>query len=233
MKDLVLTKYVFVLAGAALLILAWQFYRDDVNFQIHAVSAVGHVVGLKERRIERNVTYAPTVSFKDKTGASFTFTSSTSSSPAAYNPGELVEVLYLPDSPGDSARLDGTFHPWGAAIIPLVLGVPFLFVGLLMVLSGVRKKHKSEWLHKYGIPVDADFEEVQHNYSLSINGRSPYVIVCHWLNPKTQELHVFESGNVWFDPSRFIGDRKIRVLVDQSNYRKYLVDVSFLPKVAG
>lgn len=232
MKVLAVIKYVFVLVGVALLMLAWNSYRENVNFQTHAVSAVGHVVSLKERRTDNNVTYAPTVSFKDKTGSVFSFTSSTGSSPAAYSPGELVEVFYLPESPLDSARLDGVFEAWGATIILSVLGVPFLFVGLLIVLFGVRKKRKSEWLHKHGVAVEADFEEVQHNYSVSINGRSPYVIVCHWLNPKTQELHVFESENIWFDPYQFIGDRKIRVVVDQNNYRKYFVDISFLPTVA-
>ena len=34
---------------------------------------------------------------------------------------------------------------------------------------------------------------------MAANGRTPFVVVSEWENPKTSELHVFTSDNVWFD----------------------------------
>ena len=45
-------------------------------------------------------------------------------------------------------------------------------------------------------------------------------------------MHVFESDNVWFDPTSYVKGRKITVFIENDNPKKYLVDLSFLPKLA-
>ena len=71
------------------------------------------------------------------------------------------------------------------------------------------------------------------NKSLTVNDRSPFLILTQWLNPATSELHIFESNNIWFDPTNHIKTKKIRVFIDRKNPKKYYVDLSFLPKVAS
>lgn len=232
MKFLAVIKYLFLLVGGLLLLGAVASYQSANRFLEEAVSATGVVVALEEQRGDGTVSYHPVVVFLDESKKTVRFTSSVGSSPAAYRKAEQVPVLYLPGQPED-ARIDRFFEHWGASLIMSILGAPFFLIGLSIVLFGMRKKRKQDYLQKHGMPVMAEFQEVERNHSLSVNGKNPYIIVCHWLNPQTSEIHVFESENIWFDPSRYMGEDKIRVLVDKGNYGKYHVDISFLPKVAS
>ena len=56
-----------------------------------------------------------------------------------------------------------------------------------------------------------------------MNGRSPWRIVSRWLDPARNELHLFESENLWFDPAPFITWKRIRVSIDS---KRYSMDVS-------
>jgi hypothetical protein len=67
---------------------------------------------------------------------------------------------------------------------------------------------------------------------LSVNDRHPFQIVTQWQNPSTSEIHVFESDNIWYDPSEFITNQRITVYIEKENPKKYWVDLSFLPKMA-
>jgi hypothetical protein len=65
-----------------------------------------------------------------------------------------------------------------------------------------------------------------------VNGRSPYHIISQSPDPASNTVRVFESENIWFDPSEYIKEETIDVLVDPNNPRKYVMDISFLPKLA-
>ena len=232
MKVVAVIKYLFLLAGGLLLLGAVVSYHNADRFLESADSATGFVVSLEEQRGDGAISYRPVVAFIDTNERMVHFTSRVGSSPAAYAIGEQVRVLYPANQPED-ARINDLFELWGGSIIMAIIGAPFFLVGLLMMFFGMRKKRKNDYLQKNGVPVMAQFQEVQRNRSVSVNGKNPYVILCHWLNPQTSEIHVFESENIWFDPSRYIGEHKIRVLLDKRNYAKYLVDISFLPNVAN
>ncbi|MNH47046.1 hypothetical protein D3C79_1101060 [compost metagenome] len=74
---------------------------------------------------------------------------------------------------------------------------------------------------------------MEWNTRISVNGRHPYVIRSQWLNPRTSEVHLFESDNIWFDPSDYLKDESISVFIDKKNPKKYHVDITFLPKIAA
>ncbi|MEY4766014.1 MAG: hypothetical protein RI907_2687, partial [Pseudomonadota bacterium] len=54
---------------------------------------------------------------------------------------------------------------------------------------------------------------------------------AQWHDAAHNELLIFKSSNLWFDPSQFIQNKKIPVYVDAADPSRYLVDLSFLPKV--
>ena len=76
------------------------------------------------------------VHFKLPSGEIIEFTPSSSSSPPAYDKGEVVGVFFDPADPKD-ARLDGFFDLWGGAAIVGGLGVVFLAfaIGMHFLLS--------------------------------------------------------------------------------------------------
>ena len=89
-----------------------------------------------------------------------------------------------------------------------------------------------KYLKQYGTKITTNFQNLNINTTLAVNGKNPFVVVSQWQNPKTSELHVFKSDNIWFDPSDFIKSDEITVLIDRKNPKRYSMDLSFLPKVA-
>ena len=88
-------------------------------------------------------------------------------------------------------------------------------------------------MKRSGTPIKAKYESVEINRSLKVNGKRPYKIHAQWLNPETDEVHIFDSDNIWFDPTDYITDDEITVLIDKKNPKRYFVDTSFLPRMAS
>jgi hypothetical protein len=232
MNSVSILKYVFAILGAGMLVGAGAMRANTRSFLAHASAAQGTVVALQSKRSsDGSTTYSPVVRFKH--GAQLIeFTSQTSSSPPGYHVGETVPVRYLETNPYD-AKLDSYFSLWGGALIVGGLGAVFLLIGGGMILVPLRRKRVDDYLAHEGVPVEADIQSVGVNTAVSVNGRNPFRIVAQWQDPATSQVHVFESHNIWFDPSSFIKQKRIRVFVDRANPKKYYVDVSFLPQLAN
>ncbi|MBI1732446.1 MAG: DUF3592 domain-containing protein [Gammaproteobacteria bacterium] len=189
------------------------------------------MVELIRSRSDGSDTYKPVVNFVDQNGKTIEFTSSTSSNPPSYSVEEKVGVWYDPAKP-EHAEIDGYFSLWGITTIFGGLGAIFFLVGAGIIFGTAFKGRRDESLRMRGTPIETDLQSVQLNTSLAVNGKHPYKVLTQWFNPFTSEVHVFESDNVWFDPASYVKDRKITVFIENDNPKKYLVDLSFLPKLA-
>ncbi|MFK8332309.1 DUF3592 domain-containing protein [Pseudomonas sp. BJa5] len=232
MKVLSVIKYVFSTIGVLSLLGAAAAYKSSSDFLDEAVPASGKVVALVKSRSSDSVSFYPVIQFLDEEGRSFEFRSNAGSNPPTFLVGEEVRVLYAAEHPED-AKVDAFFALWGVSLVLAVIGGPFLFIGMLMVTIGRLRTRKHAYLQKNGVAIEAKFQSVERNFRLSVNGRNPYLIMCQWLNPQTSQVHMFQSENIWFDPSLYIKDESIRVLIERNNPKKYHVDISFLPKAAG
>jgi Protein of unknown function (DUF3592) len=231
MKTLAIIKYTFAGIGLAMLVGAFFLYKNTSEFVSSATVVEGEVVDFETHRSDGSTMYAPVVNFYTKDNAPHQFVSSVSSNPASYDIGEKVEVLYTESNPQD-AQINGVFSLYLGTIILSFIGGIFFLIGGGMILAGSLQNKTRAYLQTNGRPVQAKFQGVSLNESLSVNGRHPYVIIGQWLNPATNELHEFESDNIWFDPQEFIKSDTITVLIDPNNAKKYWMDISFLPKKA-
>ncbi len=232
MRIISITKYVFIATGIGMLVGAYFLYANTQEFLKSALTADGTVVELVRARANDSVIYRPVVEFRAQDGSVVEFVSSSGSNPPGYSQGEVVGVLYQESSP-EQARISGFFSLWGGAVILAGIGSAFFLFGFVMMLIGRLTAKKVEYLQRYGVPIRAKFQGVQFNSSLEVNGRNPYQITAQWENPATSEVHVFNSENIWFDPSDHIPGDEITVLIEKDNPKKYHVDISFLPKMAG
>ncbi len=231
MKAVIIIKYLFTVLGIGMLAGALFMIQDTRSFIAGASRAPGTVIDLEESESSDSTTYRAVVRFLDARGAKIEFASSTSSDPPAYSVGEAVEVFYDPAAPQE-AKINGFFDLWGGATILGSMGVVFFLVGGGIVLAGALKARRVAHLRVNGRSIEAEFQAVERNTSLRVNGKHPYRVLAQWRNPSTSEVHVFRSDNLWFDPSDFVKGRKIRVLIDKENPRKYHVELSFLPGLA-
>jgi hypothetical protein len=232
MKTLSIVKYVFAAIGVAMLLGAFLLYRSTSSFLAEASTAQGTVMELLPMRSDDSTTYKPVVQFTTEKGEAIEFASSSSSNPPSYEVGEIVAVFYRADKPHE-AKINGFFSLWGGAVIVGCIGAVFFSIGGGILLVMALKDRSDSHLKTHGTPIETDFQSVELNTSLEVNNRHPFRIVTQWLNPATAELHIFHSNNLWFDPTNFIKNKRITVLIDASNPKKYYMDTAFLPKVAG
>ena len=231
MKKAGIVKYVFSLVGLGMLVGAGFLITSTNEFINAAVSANGEVIGLESRSSDDGTTYAPIVEFTTADRQRIEFTSSSSSNPPAYSTGEAVEVLYLADNPLD-AKINGFMDLWFGSLMLVVMGGIFTAIGGGMVLFPVFKQRKQTDLRQTGMRIQTDFQRADVDESYSVNGKHPYRIYSQWQNPQTNEIHVFESDAVWFDPLDYIKTDKMDVWIDRDDPGRYFMDISFLPKLA-
>ena len=232
MKVLRILGVVFGAVGAALLVAAFITLRSARSFESTAVGASGEVIDLAPSYSDGSATHAPVVRFETPDGREVIFESSVSSHPPAYDIGERVDVLYAPDDPGD-AVIDSFWQVYLAPVILGGIGSIFLLIGGGMLVSQIVARRRRERLMASGRRVTARIQGVDLNTSIAVNGRHPFCITSQWMNPDTGELHVFRSDGIWYDPSMHIDRETVDVLIDPANPKRYYVDTSFLPKVAG
>lgn len=228
MKAFSIFNYVFSIVGACLLAGAIYLYIDKQAFLEKAETTQGTVIELIPKRSKDSTTYSPLVSFTTKSGQEITYTSSTSSNPPSYDVGENVQIFYDPANPND-AEINGFFSLWLGVIILGFIGIVFFLIGSLGVLFRYLKNKKAQNLRETGKPISAKFTQVQLNTSQTLNGRNPFQILSQWQDPKTDELYVFKSESIWFDPTDFVKTDTIRVFIDPENPKDYVMDISFLP----
>lgn len=230
MKAFSVFNYVFSLIGAGLLAGAIYLYVDKQAFLEKAETTQGTVIEMIPKRSKDSTTYSPVVSFTTKSGQTITYTSSTSSNPPSYDVGEKVEIFYDPANPND-AEINGFFSLWLGVLILGFIGTVFFLIGSLGVLLRYLKNKKAQNIRQTGKPISAKFTQVQLNTSQTLNGRNPFQILSQWQDPKTDELYVFKSDSIWFDPTDFVKTDTIRVFIDPENPKDYVMDISFLPKL--
>ncbi len=232
MKTMRILSILFAVIGLGLLAGAIALTLNTRAFIATAKHAPGTVTELvpKRDKDDGSTTYTPVVMFEADSGASVSFASSFSSNPPSYVVGERVEVLYAPGNPNE-ARINGFGSLWFGSMILGGLGTVFSTIGFGIVVASRLRKRKRDWLMAYGTEVQADFQSVERNTSLKVNGKSPWRIVAQWQNPESGRLHVFNSENLWFDPTKFVTTRQLKVLLDPKNSKRYHLDISFLPQL--
>ena len=230
-------RIIFTLVGIVLLLITFFTFNNTQKFLDKARLTQGVVTELLPRESRDSdskkvsTTYAPVVEFITDAGETITYISSSSSNPPSYDTGESISIYYLPDSP-QRAKIDGFMDLWFGTVILAGFGSLFFLIGFGSSLFVRMRKNKDAALLANGMAIATNYQNVELNRSLKVNGRYPFKIVTHWQNPDTGQLHIFKSKNIWFDPSDYIEQDKITVYVEPNNYKKYYLDTSFLPTVA-
>jgi hypothetical protein len=232
MKFLRVFSYAFLGVGLLMLVIAFFLWNNTRGFLAHAQEAQGTVVELVEVRDSDggSSTWKPRVKYATPGGEEITFNASFSSNPAPYQVGEAVPVLFSPQDPRE-ARIKGYSSLWLGPTILSGLGLVFAAIGGGILLARRLGRRKREYLMAYGNAIETDVQGVERNTSLEVNGKNPWRIASQWLEPGSSKLRVFHSENLWFDPTRFVTQKQVTVLLDPANPKRYYMDVSFLPEL--
>ncbi len=132
---------IFSLVGAILFTISGFTFYNEQQFLDKAHVASGRVIELRKNRSSKGGrTFYPIVEFIDKQGKNIRFNSSFSSSPPAYEVGEIVEVYYECNKPYQ-AEIKGFFSQWLVVLITGTMCLIFSTIGIVnLSISGRVKK---------------------------------------------------------------------------------------------
>jgi hypothetical protein len=237
MKMMRLIFGLFFVIGLGLLIggvFSIQHTRRFLQTAVEVPGVVTENVWREERtnQTNQNVSWSfyPRIRFRTSDGQDISFITNTGSNPPSYRVNEPISILYDPRQPYH-AYIKSFAELWLLSVILCGLGVVFSSFGIVAVVWKGFKTRENAWLEKNGRRIQAEITRVELNTSLNVNGANPYRIVCQWLDPAKNEMHIFNSANIWFDPTNYVPGKTIEVLVDANNPHRYAVETPFLPKV--
>jgi hypothetical protein len=176
-------------------------------------------------------TYYPRVSFRTASGQDLILETGFGTRPPSYRAGERVQVFYDPGNPAHFS-INSFWSLWFVPILFGGMGVVFSSIGWIPFAWQRRVRRRDDWLRANGQRIFADFECIELNTRVRMNGQYPWRIVCQWLDPASNQVRVYRSQNLWYDPARYITGKTMEVMVDPANPKRYVVETSFLPKLA-
>ena len=236
----ILFGVIFFLIGAGLLVGDFYMIKSTTAFLSDSEKIEGVVTNIiSSRSSDGDIMYSPEVTFTDASNKNVTFKSNISSTVAGYTVGEKVPVIYN-KSNSQNAKINTFFQLWFGVIIMSILGVIFFLVGLGIIISAIRVAALKKEMLMSGTKISAKVISVESNSSTQIStgeykttGRNSYQIVAQWLNPSDNQMYVFRSDNLSYNPESFTAGKDIIVYIDQSNPKRYYMDLSSLPQAAN
>lgn len=120
--------------------------------------------------------------------------------------------------------------------LPLIFGLTggiALAVGIVLLVLCRRAGRTKRRLLERGESILAEIMDFPLDYSVMVNGWPTYRVECSYRDPRTGTVHVFQSDNLRFDPSRYVTQKTVRVYVDKNTgFQDYYVDVdAILPDI--
>jgi len=213
--------------GGAFLLVVLFLVANGLNFKRHASMATGTVI--RQESTGRQG-FKPTIRFTTAAGQSIEFASSVSSSPPEFEVGQTVRVLYLPDDPADSAKVDSIVSFWFVPGLFGLFALTFGGIGTAFFMRGLMKQRMQEWLRLNGRTITADIVDVRINTSIRMGGKSPYVVVARWEDPVRRIASTFRSDPIWTMQKQLSVGDTITVTVDPNNLERYHVNVGAMQR---
>lgn len=231
--SLLIIKITFAVVGVLIFLFSVVLAKGTLSFISNSEVTTGEVIGLSSGSTKRSViryVVENNGGNSEKYSGEYIVESSVGSNPPQHKIGDAVSIRYKMDNPGDS-KVNSFLELWFAVIVTGILAVTFMSIGFGMIGYSFYRKKVLEKLKVIGVKIETVYQGVERNSSVSVNGKIPYQIVSHFKDTSANKIYIFKSDNLWFDPSDYIQTKNISVLVDPQNYKKYHMDISFLPKI--
>lgn len=106
------------------------------------------------------------------------------------------------------------------------LGLLFVFLGLLLLLPGIKRYKKAKKIFDNGYYIKAPITEVGRNYSVKINGRPAYVIYAEYRDIDGK-VYMYRSRDLVRLPANLEG-QCVHVYVIPPDYSNYYMDINHL-----
>ena len=111
------------------------------------------------------------------------------------------------------------------------MGALFLVLGLAFVWLELRRRKRMKDAYDSGNYVMAKIAGIQTRSNVRVNGRSPYVVECHYTDPDSGKAQICYSRYLYFNPSGLLTSDEVPVYIDRYDGKTVFVDIdSVLPE---
>ncbi len=224
MNFIAIVKYTFTAVSAFFLLSFVYQGIEETRFQLTAVKVTGVVSGSGGPGGAN-----PIYRWEFPKGTRHQQRSHTSSSGWNFMPGDSINLYVDPVHP-ENAQIAGFADQWFLPVFMGVFGAMFGVAGFGMIYYGIRKRKMMTQLLSRGAKVKARISGIEIDRSISMNGRSPFVVNAEAMIDG--KVYLFNSDGIWYDPKPYLGREEVDVIYLPENPTKYFVDLSFLPKAA-
>ena len=125
-----------LLISTILILFAIKNYKTTQGLLANGIRTEAKVIDFITISGEDGYTYAPLFEYKDQSNNTVTFESNVSSSPPAYDVGELVGLIYSKD--GNERKIISFWGLYRWTIILLAVAAPLLIIGVAYIIYQVN-----------------------------------------------------------------------------------------------
>lgn len=112
-------------------------------------------------------------------------------------------------------------------LFPLAFGGPgliLMLVGIFMLRRSAGKSSTKKRLMEEGSMEWLPVTDVEMQYNIRVNGKSPYVIFCNYQGSDGR-IYRMKSSYLNFNPSQMLPNGRVKVYLDRENPANYYIDV--------
>lgn len=148
--------------------------------------------------------------------------------PASVINESVMQVLYNPLIPSQ-AKIENLYIIWSGSIW---VGISLMVLLLSIIITELlckRYQKKCKKILQSGNHIYTKYLCVEALVGHAKDAAKGYQIVTAWRDSSGKE-HQFKSEKLSFNPMEYILDQTIKVMIDKKNKKRYIMDLSFLPK---
>lgn len=146
--------------------------------------------------------------------------------------GDIVTLYYNKDNPND-IMIDGqTFF----FLIFAIMGAIMTIVGTICLVIFIKGKRLRKKIIAMNCIIQAQISGIETNYSVTVNGRHPFLLMASAISPYDGKVYTFKSESFWSDLTLVLQQYNITqvpVYVNPSNYNEYYVDIDIFKQYVG
>ena len=188
--------YLFLIPGLLMLATGLTLGLRAAAFQLASTCTQGTVINNHYRSTgEHNGSYYPEVRFSTPDGRTRQFTGRVGESPAAFDEGTQVPVLYNAGLP-EEAVIATFSQQYLTPLVAMAFGLVLTLSGGMPLLSRWRRERLCEWLKRHGSAVEANVTGSPRESGSAHSTRNPYHVTASWMDPSTLRTHTFQSVDV-------------------------------------
>lgn len=142
--------------------------------------------------------------------------------------GQVLPIFYNPIIPVQLSK-NSFFEIWFSTFLTASLIIHLIIILYVTSIWSNWRKRRNQKLRYGGNHVFTDFVAVEVVTDIKKEGRHPYQIISSWHDNRKDKTYFFKSEYLWKNPLEFIFDKSIKVIIDNKNMKKYVMDLRFLP----